>query len=454
MSLKNRLWALAKGVWHPSSSSVHSFVIILFLSLLLRIIYALILGNRVMEGDFISYVEDSLKIYSGNPYRPFWSPGLPLILGWTGLNWGLYPIHFTIFSLACYLLLLVGVFLTLQKLPPGYFSLFPIIFLGFSPITVHFSVVPLTQLPIAVGLVWSFYFLILSFQNPHLVPRHALAVGLILGMCILIRPSCIILFPFIGYIWYKLGRHISLMYFAVSLFVIIGSWQLRNYALGYTDVFINTSNSYNFFVGNNPYTPVYKTWWLGSHLETDNPSFYGYYEMLRKIWVLPEEKQTGEFYRQALSFIKEEPRDFGIRTINRVKTFWAADSFTGAFLSQSFSSSFWAVLGTGLDFIGFCILLWLAIEALPESYTYSPGIWLIGLLIIYPLPYYLAFSHPTYHFPLLPFLCILASKGLKRQTLFSIRKKSLGLWFLRAIFVLIQIEWCLRYYYSPIQSLL
>ena len=30
---------------------------------------------------------------------------------------------------------------------------------------------------------------------------------------------------------------------------------------------VNEANSVNFFIGNNPYTPLYKTWWFGSHGE-------------------------------------------------------------------------------------------------------------------------------------------------------------------------------------------
>lgn len=430
----------------PFSSSPYPFLGLVILFLLIRGIYAWFWISVSVEGDALSYFEEFLRLFSGATHRPFWAPGLPLLMAWIGINFAWYPLSLVMFALACFLLMIFGLYAVLSELYPPSFSLFPIALLGFMPISIHFSIVPLTQLPLAGGLIWLYYLLIRAWKKKLFIPKGALIGGAILGMCILIRPSSLILIPFIGYIWFRLGKNRALGLYALSLGMVLGAWQVRNVAMGHPYVFINASNSSNFFIGNNPYTPRYKTWWLGSHLESANPAFDGFYKELGEIQQYPEAMQQREYIRHAWNYIYEEPAEFAIRTVNRIKVFWTIDTYTAGFLYQHSASQFWPFLAIGGDFIALFILFWYASAGIfSVQRDFHPFTWIRGFILFMPLPYYFAFSHPTYHFPLLPFLCVLALKGPRKQDLLAVKGRPLGIWILRLIFILIQIEWILSW---------
>ena len=422
----------------------YSFLGLVLLFLLSRGIYAWYWGSVSLDGDALSYFEEFLRIYSGESHRSFWAPGLPLLMVWVGFNFTWFPLGLTLFTLVFFLLMIFGLYVVLSELFPPPFPLLPIALLGFAPICIHFSIVPLTQLPLAAGFIWLYYLLIRAWKKPSFTPTGALIGGLILGICILIRPSSLILIPFVGYLWFRLGKSRTAGVYALSLVVVLGSWQMRNISTGHPYVFLNASNSSNFFIGNNPYTPRYKTWWLGSHLESANPAFEGFYKELREIKQYPEASQQKEFFRRAWEYIYEEPIGFVLRTFNRFKTFWAIDTYTAGFISQHSSSPFWPMLAIGGDLMAFFLLFWYASSTfLSQKREFYPLTWISGFILVVPLPYYISFSHPTYHFPLLPFLCVLAAKGYKRQDPLAIKGQAPSVWVLRLLFIMVQIEWVL-----------
>ena len=422
----------------------HLFWGMVILSLLIRAIYALYWGSVSLEGDALSYFEEFLRLFSGESHRPFWAPGLPLLMGWIGLNFAWYPLSMVAFAMAFYLLMITGLYLVLVELGKPSFSFIPITALCFAPISIHFSIVPLTQLPLATGLIWLYYLLIRAWKKTDFIPRAALLGGFILGICILIRPSSLILIPFIGYLWFRLDKKRAVWIYTFSLFTVLAGLQVRNITTGHPYVFINTSNSSNFFIGNNPYTPLYKTWWLGSHLESANPEFNGFYQELREIKQYPEATQQRAYLQHAWKHIYEAPATFCIRTLNRIKTFWAIDTYSAGFLSQHSSSRLWPLLAFAGDMTAFFLLFWYAASGgLTRKLDFHPLTWILGFVLLVPLPYYIAFSHPTYHFPLLPFLCVWAQKGYDPQDPLAIKNQPIGVWVLRLIFIMVQIEWIL-----------
>src|SRR6185436_6521460 len=46
---------------------------------------------------------------------------------------------------------------------------------------------------------------------------------------------------------------------------VIAPWAAKASAASDRFVLVNTANPRNFFYGNNPWTPLYRTWWFGSH---------------------------------------------------------------------------------------------------------------------------------------------------------------------------------------------
>ena len=427
--------------------TVWQFILILTFSLAIRILYAFLIWEHILQGDAQSYWEDSLKLYSGMPYTPFWPPGLPLLLGLSGFIGLQIPGSIVLLMLGIYILCMVGVFVSLKELIPQNLSLFPLFILSILPVWIHHSVVPLTQLPTAAGLIWLFYFLIRIHKQPKLF--LVLTAGLILGICILIRPSCLSILLLLIYLGVKEKQMKFLGYFLAVCMLVVGGWQYRNIVTGSPHIFLNSANSYNLFVGNNPYTPSYKTWWLSSHFEGENEAYAPYYHLLFEL----KEKKAIEhphlFLESVLDEVKKRPQNFVIRTFHRMKTFWASDSFTGGFLFSHYASPSMALLALMGDFLGYILLMWLALGMVgsPNSPYSQVSKWLMLGILCYAFPYFFAFSHPTYHFPLLPFICLLASFRLsKLQNLKTLLPLSPGRVVLQGIFIGIQLEWIWRMY--------
>ena len=84
----------------------------------------------------------------------------------------------------------------------------------------------------------------------------------------------------------------------------IGAWLVHAHAMTGRFVPINSANTVNFFFGNNPYTPLYKTWWFGSH-EPGEPGVPPEYTALEeRIRAAPPEERERLYRDQALAHIK------------------------------------------------------------------------------------------------------------------------------------------------------
>jgi hypothetical protein len=84
-------------------------------------------------------------------------------------------------------------------------------------------------------------------------------------------------------------------------------------------------------------------------------------------------------------------------------------------------------------------------SALPEPLIQA-GI-LIGLVLLYALPYFIAFSHPRYHFPMEPLLAAASSafiapllRGLAQPALETLRGRRVPVAVAVALFLAIQAE--------------
>jgi hypothetical protein len=140
--------------------------------------------------------------------------------------------------------------------------------------------------------------------------------------------------------------------------------------------------------------------------------------------------------------------------LSRVRTFFAFDTYTGTQAIKRFDLGILAgasVLGLYLLFyfaiISACLFFYFG-KVIRES-GFTLGIKFPAVAAAYALPFWLAFSHPTYHLPLMPLLAIPACAMLEA----ALRKPSGSLRsFVResgnrrffaalAVLLLIQLEW-------------
>lgn len=174
---------------------------------------------------------------------------------------------------------------------------------------------------------------------------------------------------------------------------------------------LSTNNERNFFIGNNPYTPLYKTSHLAQRpLEELSPEIQTY---LRRHYEAPEPNQA--MRRTALLHIRQEPGLFLLRTANRVRSFWGFDYLASRTLQSTHRLSgplFLLVLAAEAG--GYIVVMLLGLAGALRWRRLQPAlrVWLVGLTGAYAMPYFFAFSAGTYHAPVMGLVIPFAAVAL------------------------------------------
>ena len=174
---------------------------------------------------------------------------------------------------------------------------------------------------------------------------------------------------------------------------------------------ISTNNQRNFFLGNNPYTPLYRTWHFASRSLGQLPPEVATY--LRSKYAQPHPRAA--MLGAALDDIERRPGRFLLRTFNRMCAFWGPDYQGARELQQRLGLHGWrAALLFAIQAGGY----W-AVALLGLVGTFSPAsqadrlvkclLWSATGVLLFP--YALAFSAPVYHFEALGLLMPLAAEG-------------------------------------------
>ncbi len=127
-----------------------------------------------------------------------------------------------------------------------------------------------------------------------------------------------------------------------------------------------------------------------------------------------------------------------------MRTFFAFDTFTGAQLAARTDSR--AKKLAGLAVTAADAACYLAVAALALMWLLAPGdrraAWVIGLgVLLYAVPYFVTFAHPTYHFPVVPLLGVAAAARLTAAP--APARPGPLYWVAAAAFALVQVEWAI-----------
>lgn len=390
-----------------------TFFFLVGAGLAIRLLFLPAIVHQPLMSDAADYDEMALRLLRGEAFVPYWPPGLPLYLaaihGLFGSSTVVVRLAMLLFYAGTSWFLYSTTFLVTREPTAGNIA---VALLAMSPSVIHSSIEPLTQLPTAMFLMIIGCCMLRLYTEVSAGNVGLVAISI--GCAGLIRPSTLVLiviFPL--YLLWRTRRLLP----AASAFlvgvVIIGAW------IGYVHqktgrfVKINTANSRNFYLGNNPYTPVYRTWQLGSHHdEKDVPRAYlEQNAAIRKLDLVPRD---AEYMRLAEEHIRQHPGMFLLRTFNRICAYFAFDTFAGSFLIAFYG--FPKIVGLVVLAIDALFYLVIAIGSilylfsLPDFPHCTPRQnMLLGLALLYAAPYFIAFSHPSYHFPIEPILMALAS---------------------------------------------
>ncbi|MEO1214112.1 MAG: hypothetical protein AAFY45_11330 [Bacteroidota bacterium] len=405
------------------------------LGLLLRVLYALWLGNDLLLGDAFYYVDTAKAILAGESYLPEWPPALPYYLSLFGAILGQSLWSWISAMLVLYLLFnwiwkeIASLFVKNKWVNVG------AILFAIMPAFIHYSVAPLSQLPLAI--------IILALVGLLYKNGATWKMGALLAVGVLFRSGTFSLIPlFLIYIPIKKSSREFLPFF-LGFFIFIGIWQYTSWKMTDRFVWINDFNSYNVYVGNNAWTPDYKTWWLGSHDERGNESFAEYYQQLDSMRALPIERQSLAFGLEATGYIESRPFVFVNRMANRFRTFFAFDTYSGARLySRNRTIGIMTLLVDGVMYFLLAVGFILAIGRSHVMKQNQMNFILMSLLFLFMLPYLLAFSHPSYHLPFLPIFAIFGLSLWEENGAKSILQNLSYLHFLAiGFFIFIQLEW-------------
>jgi 4-amino-4-deoxy-L-arabinose transferase-like glycosyltransferase len=429
--------------------------VILLVAIVLRGLVAFVfLGRMPMVDDAVDYYQFGVHLLQAFPGERsyYWPPGTSLILAGTFSVIGISLESARLAMLACSVGCVVFCLLITYRLTDnvtarraaGWFAAL------YVP-AVLFTGQARAQHPSALFLLAMAYFALRAAEKPRFW-RFALT-GAAFAMGSLTRPSALSAGPFVVALWFLVGRIAPMRRLAGTVVFLCTAgailapvlWHNASHGAGMT---LSTNNERNFFLGNNPYTPDYKTWHLGQRDLSQVDAATAAY--LRSYYARPDARSA--MTRAALDFIRQHPGRSAVRTLNRATSFWGFDYLASRSIQNYAGWSSMAVLPllaleAGSYAIVMLLFLYGALAARATVRTICAR-WLLVVCVAYTLPYLIAFSGGTYHFPvmglLVPFAAVgfaslRESGGVRSAIVMMLRDRRFVL--AAAVFLLIQVQY-------------
>lgn len=409
----------------------------------LRLALILAMGQAPLEGDAAWYAQAGSEWANGAGYDPYWPPGVPGYLALFDRPFGISAAYARLAMIPFFMLLFAQIRRALLPIAGNAFTNGILLLFAIYPAFLLHSTEPLSQVPAA-------YFLLLAwnectaFRKTQRFSRLWI-MGLALGLLLLFRPAALVLVLWpIGMAFSGL-RHrkkpqfqwliptIPLLAILITASTLISLSQDR-------PILLNDANARNFYLGNNAWTPDYKTWYYGSHWAYDPAHPVGFRKQLETIEALPKGEQSKAFFQASVSEIRHRPGTFLLRSLNRFRVFFAFDTMAASRLQHKGKSLF-AAFTMGLDALAFLSLLLLA--AAFAVFPSPDRKLLLGIVLLYAFPYCFSFSHPTFHLPITPLLAVMAAAAWEPLQDFHTwpRRRKIQLASLVFLLLLLQFEW-------------
>jgi|HubBroStandDraft_2_1064218.scaffolds.fasta_scaffold17962_2 4-amino-4-deoxy-L-arabinose transferase-like glycosyltransferase len=224
--------------------------------------------------------------------------------------------------------------------------------------------------------------------------RMWIGFGASWGFALLVNPSLGAFLPLSlawrGYQLYRRGEKwfLPAVVSIAACAIVISPWLVRNRAAFGQWVFLRSNFGFEFALGN--YHGSLGRGW-GTHPSGNKAEFGKYLQMGEIAYVHSRQEQ-------ALQFVKERPREFFELTVKRLSYFWDGSSmeFFGA---MPWYWAPWSYVATSF----------LMLPALLIAHRRRLRAWplFFGLLLLYPIPYYLTFTQVRYRHPIEPIMVLL-----------------------------------------------
>jgi 4-amino-4-deoxy-L-arabinose transferase-like glycosyltransferase len=235
-----------------------------------------------------------------------------------------------------------------------------------------------------------------ALKLPEAPSRKAWIVfGALWGAALLVNPSLGAFLP-VSLAWCSFELHRrhrewlkpSALSLAMCL-IVISPWVARNRAVFGQWVFLRSNFGFEFALGN--YHSSLGRGWGGPHPSGNMKEFQEYWRMGEIAYI----RSRGE---RAFQFVREYPREFATLTAKRVSYFWDGSSM------DYLKPIPWYWMPSSYAVVSFLVL-----PALLIAHRRRLQAWpmFFGLLLLYPVPYYLTFTQVRYRHPIEPIMVLL-----------------------------------------------
>lgn len=408
---------------------------------MLRVVVVLLLADYPLMSDAFYYYEMALQLMSGEVFGPFWPPGVPYYLTVFYSLFGQSEVVARVAMILFYVVSSAGLYLFISEVISRRAALVAVLIFTIYPNYLFHSVAPLTQLPVATYLIWVAYL-------THLLVRRwvwwqAVLLGVIFGVMILTRAGSISVLPVVLlYIGWRNRRIWPLAVPIVVVGLVITPYLVRVYRIDNHFIFVNYANSLNLFYGNNPDTPLYRTWLFGSDVDARPESLnFRNWQIVNQN---PPYRQDTLYRQDAITHIMDRPDLFAVRTLSRLRAFWGFDMYTGArLIEEGITGTVLGLMVLAVDAAFYVSLMAAAVVFLMlRRWQGVPVLLILAMTFAYAAPYFVAFSHATYHFPVVPLLAVFSVGLLEKADLrLVVRQQRRAIGLALAVFAVIQLEW-------------
>jgi 4-amino-4-deoxy-L-arabinose transferase-like glycosyltransferase len=382
-------------------------------AILLRALVALVLlGDMPLVSDAREYFDLALRLASGDTHGAFyWPPGESVVLAGGFALLGKSVLAARIVTIATSTATVALTALLAKELAgervaraTAWLAMFyaPSVLLCGQTYAQHLA---------ALSLAAVAYFAMRALREKR--PLLFALAGIALGLGCLSRPSMGSIVPVLAFGWWvtRPRELIGPALAACAAIVVVVPAQAHDAreGAGFT---ISTNNERNLFLGNNPYTPDYKTSHLGQRSIEDLPPEVRAY--LESFYARPDARAAMQ--REAIAYAIHHPVRTAWRTLNRATSFWGFDYLASreiqAWRGWSVRRSLPLLALEAGGYVAVAALALVAIFALGGTCDSGWRTWLLALALAYEAPYAIAFSGGTYHFPAMPLLLPFAALAL------------------------------------------
>lgn len=393
--------------WH-----YNHIVAIIFVGLLLRLVWAALVEVDPVSDSYIYHVF-AQEIALGNGYRfpsgeptVYWPVG-PAVL--YGLGYYLFGVHgyvVVLINLILSMLLILGVYRVTSSNFGVCVGEISAAIIAMWPVWIEFTTVLNSELPFVTFLIFAIWI----FEFPNL-PRKTiliLSAALVIGAAYM-RPIALPLLFILPFVKKNDRNLIDYFWdFVVVLLVasiLVAPWVLRNKKYFDAPVLISANFGANL--------------WMGNHHGSD-----GGYVPLPDVGIKNEVMRDKYFKEKALEFILDNPREYIILGLKRVKKSFDRESIGVVWNEKSIgenvkiplkilSSAYWIAV-CFMAFVGVVIYLIKKPIRIFSLFVLLPGFFsMIAILVV---------GQDRYHMPLAPFIAMFAAYAVWRSVVFIDKK--------------------------------